>query len=464
VLRTKINVHSLLRKKPLSYQNYGLKKALNALDLTFFGIGAVIGAGIFILTGIVAATKAGPGVIFSFVLAGISCCCSALSYAELAASIGGSGSAYNYAYTGFGELIAWIIGWDLLLEYGISCPTVAIGWSGYMNNFLNAADVYLPSILVKGPFEGGDLNLLAAFLVCLITILLIIDVKQSAIFNRAIVYLKLAVILFFIIIAAKHFNIKNWQPFLPFGFYGVVQGASVIFFAYIGFDAISTAAEEARNPKRDLPIAILSSLFICTLIYIIVSGLLTGMLPYWKLNVSSPVAYALLYYHQKFSAGIIAIGAIAGLTTVCLVMSYGFTRIFLAMARDGLLPYWLAKLNTKTKTPVPIILLLGLLMVIVAAILPIHEAAELVNIGTLAAFTVVCLGVVVLRYTYPDLPRPFKLPFSPFIPILGAILSLALIFTLSKITLARYFIWMFIGLIIYFTYSRKHSLLAKQPR
>lgn len=455
-----MNTVTLFRKKKISPEASGLLRVLSAFDLTLLGIGAVIGAGIFILTGIVAATKAGPGIILSYVLAGIACACSALSYAELASSVGGCGSAYSYSYAALGEIIAWIIGWDLLLEYGISCPTVAIGWSAYMNDILQAMSLSLPRYLMKGPFEGGEINLLAAAIIIVITLLLIIGIKQSARFNRIMVVIKLTVIGIFIVIAARHFNPANWQPFLPFGLLGVVKGAAIIFFAYIGFDAVSTAAEEAISPQRDLPIGIIGSLLVCTLIYILVAGLLTGMVPYSLLNVSSPVAYALLLFNYKLGAGIVAFGAIAGLTTVILVMYYGFTRIFLAMARDGLMPFPLAKLSATTHTPVRIIVLVGLLMTFMAATLPINEAAELVNIGTLAAFTLVCLGVIVLRHRFPDLPRSFKTPWSPVIPILGIVLSLSLMSSLSWLTWSRFVIWLVIGLILYFCYGIKHSKLA----
>lgn len=452
--------NQLFRKKTAFDEDFGLKKCLTALDLTLLGIGAIIGAGIFILTGIVAATKAGPGIVLSFVFAGAACACSALSYAELAAALGGCGSAYSYAYVGFGEIMAWIIGWDLLLEYGISCPTVAIGWSAYANNLINAFGWHLSPHLLKGPFEQGDFNLLAMCIMLLITILLAVGVKHSARFNRWVVFIKLAVIFIFSVLAAKHLQLTNLQPFLPFGFKGVVEGAAIIFFAYIGFDAVSTAAEETINPQRNLPRGIIASLIICTVIYIVVSLLLTGMVPYTALNVSSPVAHALLLYGYQFAAGIVAVGAVAGLTTVILVMYYGFTRVFLAMARDGLLPKTLAELNPVTKTPVRIILIFGVIMMVIAGILPIHEAAELVNIGTLAAFTIVCIGVIVLRHTRPDLPRPFKMPWSPVIPLLGAILSFYLMLNLSVTTWSRFFIWMIIGMFLYFGYGRYRSNLA----
>lgn len=451
----------LFRKKSLVSEDQGLPRVLSALDLTFLGVGAIIGAGIFILTGIVAATKAGPGIVLSYVFAGIACACSALSYAELAASIGGCGSAYSYSYAAFGELIAWIIGWDLLLEYGISCPTVAIGWASYVHDILIAAGVTISDALIKGPFQGFDFNSLAALIIILLTIVLAVGVKLSARINFIMVITKLSVIAFFCVIAAVNFNPANWSPFLPFGMLGTIKGAAVIFFAYIGFDAVSTAAEEARNPQRDLPIGIISSLTICTFLYILVAGLLTGIVPYTSLNVGSPVAHALLLINYKVSAGIVAFGAVAGLTTVMLVMYYGLTRVFFAIARDGLLPNGLAKVHPKTKTPLRIIILVGIIMTITAATLPIHEAAELVNIGTLAAFALVCSGVVILRYIHPNMPRPYKSPWSPFVPVLGVIFSVGLMLHLSSVTWLRFVLWMVIGLAIYFLYGIKHSQLAK---
>lgn len=453
---------SLLRKKPIATTEFShLNQYLSALDLTLLGIGAIIGAGIFILTGIVAATKAGPGIIVSFMIAGLACGCSALSYAELAASIGGSGSAYSYAYVGFGEIVAWIIGWDLLLEYGISCPAVAIGWSSYAVSLLSAIGYIFPDKFFKSPLEGGIFNFPAAFIILFISFLLAMGIRQTALFNRVMVIVKLSVIAVFIFFALHHFNFKNWQPFLPFGFEGVIKGAGIIFFAYIGFDAISTAAEETINPQRNLPRGIIGSLVICTTIYIVVAALLTGMLPYSYLNVSSPVAFALLYYKDTFAASIVAVGAVAGLTTVILVMYYGLTRIFFAMAKDGLLPIFLGKISAKTKAPLIIILLTSLLMTLIAGILPIHEAAELVNIGTLSAFMLVCGGVLILRYTHPNIERPFKTPFTPWVPLAGMGMSFYLMINLARITWIRFFIWMALGLIIYFVYSRTHSLLSK---
>lgn len=439
-----------------------LAKCLTMFDLTFLGVGAIIGAGIFILTGIVAATYAGPAVIFSYVVAGIACAFAALSYAELAASIGGCGSAYGYAYAGFGELIAWIVGWDLILEYAISVSAVSVGWSGYANDFLSSMKIHIPKYFLHGPLDGGILNLLAFLIIIALTSLLIMGVKSSTRFNNIIVMIKLLVVFLFIAIAVTEIHVENWSPFMPFGWAGVMKGASLIFFAYIGFDAVSTAAEEAINPQRDLPRGIICSLIVCTLLYITVAGLLTGIAHYPTLNVSSPISHSLLTLGYRTAAGLVGVGAIAGLTTVMLVMFYGLTRVFLAMSRDGLLPKIFSKTNETTKTPIRIILLCGLLMASLSAMVPISDLAELVNIGTLFAFIIVCGGVLYLRYTHPEMARPFKTPGMPVVPILGIVSCIYLIAHLPWVTLVRFVIWMLIGFLIYFAFSREHSKLEKQ--
>lgn len=452
---------NLFRTKPInSEHSSNLKACLTAFDLTLLGVGAVIGAGIFILTGVAAATKAGPAVVYSYMLAGTACTFTALSYAELASSIGGCGSAYSYAFVGFGELIAWIIGWDLLLEYGASCSTVAIGWSGYANNALQTMGLHIPHAFLHCPAEGGIINLPAVVILAVVSILLAVGVRESARFNAVVVFIKLLAIGIFLGIAFQHVKLSYWQPFMPFGWDGVVNGAALIFFAYIGFDAVSTAAEETINPQKNLPIGIIASLVICTVLYVIVSAVLTLIVPYQTLNVSSPVADSLLQIGYHFGAGLVAAGAIAGLTSVILVMYYGFTRVFLAMARDGLLPGFFAKIHPRTFTPVRLILSIGIFMAALAGLVPITHAAELVNIGTLAAFCLVCGGAIILRYTKPDLPRPFKTPFSPLIPALGIIFCFYLILHLAPFTWWRFVIWMFIGLVIYFVYSRRRSVLA----
>lgn len=452
----------LFRTKPIAPESFypaGLKRCLSALDLTLLGIGAIIGAGIFVLTGVAAATHAGPAIVLSYVIAGLACTFAALSYAELAAAIGGCGSAYGYAYAGFGELIAWIIGWDLILEYSVAVSTVAIGWSGYVNNAFTALGHPLQSVFLKGPFEGGGVDLPALLIILVLSLLLAIGVRQSVRFNTAIVFIKLIAVALFVGVAMFHIQPENWHPFMPFGWEGVMKGAALIFFAYIGFDAVSTSAEEALNPQRDLPIGIIASLVVCTLVYIIVSGLLTAVVHYTTLNVASPVADVLINLGYRFVAGAVATGAIAGLTTVMLVMYYGLTRIFLAMSRDGLLPPFFSRVNSKTQTPIRVTLTSGVIMSLISGFVPIADVAELVNIGTLAAFVLVCGGVIVLRYTNPGLSRPFRTPFSPIVPLLGIIFCIYLMISLSWVTWVRFVIWMAIGLLIYFAYGYRHSVL-----
>lgn len=456
-------MNNLFRTKPISNDcnNTGLRKCLTATDLTLLGIGAIIGAGVFVLTGIAAATKAGPAVSISYVFAGLASMFAALSYAEMATSVGGCGSAYNYSYASFGELIAWIIGWALLLEYSVSVSAVAIGWAGYVNNALEAMHIILPKVITTDPLNGGWCNLPAMLIIIVLSLLLCLGVKKSARFNAVIVAIKLAAIATFIGVASFNINPENWHPFTPFGWAGVSGGAALVFFAYIGFDAVSTAAEETINPQRNLPIGIIVSVTFCTLVYIIVSILLTGITSYTTLNVSSPVAEALLRIGYPFSAAIIAVGAIAGLTTVMLVMFYGLTRILFAMSRDGLLPPLFAHINLRTQTPIKIILLSGVVITLLAGFMPLHDAAEIVNIGTLSAFTLVCSGVIAMRIKQPDLPRPFKLPLNPLIPGLGILFCIYLILNLSYITWIYFVVWLFIGIMIYFSYSRKHSALQE---
>ncbi len=455
---------------PDDFIQRGLKRGLSAWDLTFLGIGAIIGTGIFVLTGIAAATQSGPAVVLSFVIAGFACAFAALAYAELASAVGGCGSAYGYSYAAFGELVAWMIGWGLLLEYGISVAAVANGWSGYFANALSAIGIPLPLALTKAPTLGGIINLPASAIILLLMGLLIMGVKQSARTNNAMVFVKLLTITVFVSIAVFNVNPANWHPFMPFGWFetlpngkttGVLAGASMVFFAYVGFDAVSTATEEAANPQRDVPIGIVSSLAICTVIYIVVSGLLTGIAHYSDLNVASPVAHALQLIGFNWAAALVATGVIAGLTTVMLVLYYGLTRIIFAMSRDGLLSPFFATVNPKTQTPVRVIVLCGVIMSIIAGLVPLGELAVLVNTGTLAAFVLVCLGVIVLRITKPELKRPFRNPFSPLFPILGMLSCGALMGFLPEITWIRFIVWLVIGLIVYFTYSMYHSDLVK---
>ena len=447
-----------------------LKRCLSAWDLAFLGIGAIIGTGIFVLTGIAAATQSGPAVVLSFIIAGIACAFAALSYAELSSSVGGCGSAYGYSYAAFGELIAFIIGWDLLLEYGISVAAVANGWSGYFSNALTAIGMPLPEALTKAPKLGGFINLPASAIILILMGLLILGVKQSAKANNAMVFIKLLTISIFIGIAVFNVHPDNWHPFMPFGWFqtlpdgkttGVLAGASLVFFAYVGFDAVSTAAEEAKNPQRDLPFGIVTSLSFCTIVYIVVAGLLTGVVNYTELNVSSPVAHALTLIGFNGASALISTGVIAGLTTVMLVLYYGLTRIIFAMSRDGLLSPLFSKVNPKTQTPVRVIVLCGIIMAFISGFIPLGDLAELVNIGTLAAFVLVCLGVIVLRISKPDMERTFRTPFSPLFPVLGMLSCGALMGFLPSITWLRFIVWLVIGLIVYFGYSMRHSKLAK---
>lgn len=454
-------LRKMLRRKPVGHTHgyTPLLRSLTAMDLTLMGIGAIIGAGVFVLTGIAAATKAGPAVVLSYCFAGIASMFAALAYAELASSVGGTGSAYSYAYTGFGEFIAWLIGWNLVLEYVMSVSTVAIGWSGYVANLFNAFHIYLPPSITKNPFDGGVMNLLASGIIIALSFLLCIGAKLSARFNAVIVFIKLITIGIFIAVASTNIEVANWANFFPFGWPGVMQGAALVFFAYVGFDALSTAVEEAIEPQRSVPIGIISSLVFCTLIYIVVSALLTGIVPYTALNVKSPVSEALLIIGHHTAAGLIAAGAIAGLTTVMLVMFYGLSRIFLAMARDGLLPKSIAAIHPQTHSPIRIILISGLIIAIISGIAPIDRAAELVNIGTLSAFAFVCGGVVIFRRTHPDLHRPFKLPLNPLIPILGVLSCGYLMFSLPTVTWWRFLIWTIVGIVIYFLYGQRHSVI-----
>ncbi len=468
---------SLFRTKAIDtdlIRDTGLKRSLTALDLTLLGIGAVIGAGVFVLTGITAATQAGPAVVLSFIIAGFACGCAALAYAELASSIGGCGSAYGYGYASLGELPAWIIGWMLLCEYLVAIPAVATGWSGYAANGLEVIGLTLPAMLTHGPFDPvspGLINLPAFAVVLVLGLLLAFDAKVSSQFNAVMVAVKVLVILLFIVVAIRHVDIANWSPFIPpatvdadgvshFGFGGVLTGAATIFFAYLGFDAVSTAAEETRNPSRDVPIGLIGSLLFCTVIYIAVSLLLTGIVDYSELNVSSPVATALLKVGENWAAGLVSIGALAGLTTVILALYFGLTRILLAIARDGLLPNFFAYIHPKTQTPIGSIVASGVIMLVFAGFVPLGRLAEIANIGTLGAFVVVCAGVILLRKTQPRLHRPFKTPLSPLIPVLGMFSCGYLMIQLGQHTWIAFGAWMLIGIAVYFLYSRSNSRLA----
>jgi APA family basic amino acid/polyamine antiporter len=464
----KKQLHSIWRVKPINLimrdegQEHGLKRTLTALNITLLGIGAIVGTGIFVLTGVAAAQYAGPGLILSFIFAGIVAGLAAICYAEFASTVPIAGSAYTYSYATLGELIAWIIGWDLILEYAVGAAAVSIGWSGYIVDLLKGAfGITIPSALTTSPFAGGIINLPAVVIILLITGLLVLGTSESAKVNSVIVFIKLAVIVFFLVVGFGHINPANWTPFLPFGAGGIFRGAGIIFFAYIGFDQISTSAEEARNPAKDLPLGIFLSLMICTVLYILVTAVLTGIVSYTQLNVASPVSHALILLGMNVAGSIISIGAVCGLTTVLIVLLYGQSRIFFSMARDQLLPGFFSRIHPRFRTPYLSSMLVGIIVAAVAGLTPINVVAELTNIGTLTAFVLVSLAVLVLRRTQPQLRRGYRVPLVPLIPILSIIASLVLIVSLPLVTILRFIIWLAIGLVIYFLYSRHHSQLEQ---
>jgi basic amino acid/polyamine antiporter, APA family len=439
-----------------------LKRALGSFDLILLGIGAIIGTGIFVLTGVGAALHAGPAVTLSFAVSGIACVFAALCYAEFASILPVSGSAYTYAYATLGELLAWIIGWDLILEYAVCSITVAIGWSGYLVNLLAGIGLIIPAWMSTPPF-----NIPAVIIVAIITVLLVIGIKESARVNSFIVIVKLVVILFFIVFGLFFIKPENWSPFMPFGWNGVMTGAAIVFFAYIGFDAVSTTAEETKNPQRDLPIGIIVSLLVCTTLYIVVALVLTGIIPVMEYAndqsfLSAPIAFALKILHQDWASGIISIGAVMGITSVLLVMMMGQPRIFFAMSRDRLLPQNISKVHPRFRTPYRTTIITGIGVGLVALLIPIGTAAELANIGTLFAFAIVSASVLILRRTNPEIKRSFRVPMIWIVSPLGVIFSFYLMYSLPVVTWIRFLAWLDIGLLIYFFYSRTHSRLANK--
>jgi APA family basic amino acid/polyamine antiporter len=505
----------LLAKKPLKLileesqetGEHSLKRALGAGNLISLGIGAIIGTGIFVLTGAAAAQYAGPAIVFSFMLAALGCVFAGLCYAEFASMIPVAGSAYTYGYATLGEIIAWIIGWDLILEYAFGAATVASGWSGYVLSFLQDFGIHIPPALAGTPgapfvmYNGrwealgrisktlalhhidpatlphatGVFNLVAFLGIAMMTTVLVIGIKESANLNSFIVVIKVTVLIIFIGIGAHyilgHSSLasENWTPFIPpnegafgkFGISGIVRAAGVIFFAYIGFDAVSTAAQEAKNPKRDMPIGILGSLVICTILYILVAGILTGLVKYNTLNVPDPIAVGIDQAGIRWGSFLVKLGAICGLTSTMVVMLLGQSRVFFSMSRDGLLPTWFSQIHTRFRTPYISSIFVGIFVAIFASVIPIGILGELVSIGTLLAFVIVCAGVWMIRRTNPELPRPFKTPMVPFVPIMGIIISLLMMLGLPGDTWLRLIIWLIIGMVIYFGYGRHHSRVQR---
>ncbi|WP_055596541.1 amino acid permease [Streptomyces hirsutus] len=467
---------------------HALKKSLSALDLTVFGVGVIIGTGIFVLTGTVAKNNAGPSVALAFVVAGVVCALAALCYAEFASTVPVAGSAYTFAYASLGELPAWIIGWDLVLEFALGTAVVAVGWSGYIHSLLDNAGWQLPASLgVRDGAEVFGFDILAAALVLVLTAILVLGMKLSARVTTVVVAIKLAVVLVVIVAGAFFITADNYTPFIPeakpveagdglhspliqlmfgwapadFGVMGIFTAASVVFFAFIGFDIVATAAEETRNPQRDMPRGILGSLFICTVLYVAVSIVVTGMQHYSELSVDAPLADAFKATGHPWYAGFISFGAAVGLTVVCMILLLGQTRVFFAMSRDGLLPRFFSRVHPRFRTPHRPTILLGVIIAIVAGFTPLTELAELVNIGTLFAFVIVALSVIILRRTRPDLPRAFRTPGVPFLPILSVCASLWLMLNLPAETWLRFAGWMVIGVVVYFLYGRSHSRLGR---
>lgn len=492
--------NQLFARKPLSLLleemagENRLRRVLGPVQLTSLGVGAIIGTGIFVLTGVAAHDKVGPALTLSFVVAGFACIFAALCYAEFASLVPVAGSAYTYAYATLGELFAWIIGWDLVLEYAVGSATVAHGWSHYFQDFIGILGLKLPHAFTNAPFDfnpatgqvvatGTLLDLPALLIAGLVTTVLVVGIRESASFNAAMVIVKVVIVFFVIIVGAFYVDSKNWRPFAPYGLTGIsffghtlfgqtgpggeplgmLAGAAVIFFAYIGFDSVSTHAEEARNPRRDVPIGIVTSLILCTILYIAVAAVLTGMVPYNKINIDAPVSDAFKQVGLPWAQFLISLGALAGITSVLLVLMLSQPRVMLAMARDGLVPpSFFGAVHERFRTPWKSTILTGVFVGLMGALVPLRILAELVNIGTLLAFVIVCAAVLIMRRTYPEAERPFRCPLVPLVPILGIALCLLLMFSLPAENWLRLVIWLLLGFGIYFGYGRHHSTLARR--
>jgi len=459
IFRTK-NLDDLLAT---SRKPGGLSKVLGPFDLILMGIGAIVGTGIFVLTGTGALT-AGPALTISFVVAAIACAFAALCYAEFASTVPVAGSIYTYSYATMGELVAWMIGWDLMLEYGLATSAVSVGWSGYFQSLLAGFGLHIPAALTAAPGAVPGVttlfNLPAFVIMIVLTALLSWGVRESARVNNIMVAIKVGVVLLFIVVGARHVQPANWQPFAPFGHTGILSAAALVFFAFIGFDAVTSAAEEVKRPERDLPIGIIGSLAGCTVLYVIVSAIMTGIVPYKEfLGIDHPVSLALKYAGENWFAGFVDLGAILGMTTVILVMAFGQTRVIYAMSRDGLLPKKLSEVHPKYHTPFFATWMVGLIFGFIAALVPLNVLSELVNMGTLAAFCLVSIAVVVLRKKRPDLPRAFRCPGVPVVPALAVIFCALLMTYLNAVTWIAFGVWLVLGLIVYFGYARHRSVL-----
>ncbi|GGE66029.1 amino acid permease [Priestia taiwanensis] len=456
----------LFRRKSVEglLQNNGEKKkitkTLGAMDLTLMGIGAVIGTGVLVLTGLVAARDAGPAVILSFILAAIVCGFAALCYAEFASTIPVSGSAYAYTYITIGEFVAHLMGWTLLSVYVLTTSAVAGGWSAYLGGFLEGFGIYLPDKLMNIPSNGGLINLPAVVIILFITWLLSKGTKESKRVNNMMVAVKIGVILLFLVVGVFYVKPENWTPFMPFGVEGVLAGASAVFFAFLGFDALSTSAEEVKNPQRDLPIGIITSLAVCTVIYVAVCLVMTGMVSYTELNVPEAMAYVLHAVGHDAIAGIVAAGAIIGIMAVIFAYIYATTRVFYSMARDGLLPKAFASINPKTEAPTMTTWLSGVIAAFVAGFIDLKDLANLANIGALLTFAMVGLSVIILRKSHPSLKRGFRVPLVPFLPIVSIGTCVFLMINLPSSTWLYFSIWILLGVVVYFGYSKKHSVLV----